>query len=325
MQEFRLRPNDLGTCGHDLQRPECVLCTSAGDVVTSNWQGGVTIIRPDGSQEHVLGNRPDGPAVATNGFAITAEGNFLLADLHAEGGGAWRLHRDGSLEPLVTEVDGQRVPPANFVGVDRAGRIWVTVSTRHEPRAEAYRPDVADGFIILIDKHGPRVVADGLGYTNEAIVHPDGEWLYVNETFARRTSRYRIAGSGDLAPRETVTEYGHGMFPDGLAFDETGCFWMTSVVSNRVVHVDEAGRQTIVLEEFDPVQLDAIEHAFQNRELGRKHLDAIETRVMRSISSIAFGGPDRRTAYLGNLLDDRVYTFRSPVAGAKPSHWNVKL
>lgn len=322
---FRVSPKDLGSYGSGLTRPECVLCTAAGDVVVSHWNGGVTHIAPDGRQRDILGERPGRPPVGTNGFAMTREGDFLLADLNGDGGGAWRLHRDGGLEPLLTEIDGLPIPPSNFVGVDPAGRIWLTVSTRHDPRALAYRPDVADGFIIVIDNKGARIVADGLGYTNEAIVHPGGDWLYANETMARRTSRFRIRGDGSLGPRETVTEYGHGMFPDGLAFDEDGCFWMTSVVSNRVVRVEPDGRQTIVLEEVDPAQLDAVEAAYQGGIMSREHLDAIATEVMKSISSIAFGGPDRRTAYLGNLLDDRVYTFRSPVAGAKPSHWEVSL
>lgn len=320
-----LAPAALGRFGHDLTRPECVLCTAGGHVVTSNFDGGVTLIHPDGRQEDILGQRPGRTPVGTNGFAIAGDGSFLLADLSGDGGGAWRLQRDGAMEPLLTELDGVAIPPANFVGVDRRQRIWLTVSTRHDPRALAYRPDIADGFIVLIDARGARLAADGLGYTNEAIVDPGGDWLYVNETMARRTSRFRIADDGSLGRRETVTEYGPGTWPDGLAFDEEGCFWMTSVVSNRVVRVDPAGRQTVLLEEFDPVALDAVEVAFQDKVMGREHLDSIKTEVMQSISSIAFGGPDRRTAYLGNLLDRQIYTFRSPVAGARPSHWEVAL
>jgi sugar lactone lactonase YvrE len=183
---------------------------------------------------------------------------------------------------------------------------------------------VADGFIVLIDERGPRIVADEIGYTNEAIVDPTGDWLYVNETFARRTSRYRIRDTA-LGRRETFVEYGAGTYPDGLAFDEEGAFWMTSVVSNRVIRVTPDRKQHIVLEENDPDQLAAVEAAFQGGTMGREHLDSINSDVMQSVSSIAFGGPDRRTAYLGNLLDHKLYTFKSPVAGAAPSHWNVRL
>lgn len=324
--EFKLQPSDLGFFGSDLTRPECVLCLASGDTVVSNWSGGATRIAPDGTPHHVLpapGSTPH--AIGVNGLAITAEGDFLLADLNPAGGGVWRLQADGTAEPFLLEVDGEPIPPTNFVGVDAKGRVWITISTRHEPRDLAYRADVADGYIILVQDGAARIVAEGLGYTNEAIVDPSGEWLVVNETFGRRTSRYRIAADGSLGARETVTEYGAGIYPDGLAFDEAGGIWMTSVVSNRLVHVAPNGEQTIVFEDCDDDALADVEDAYQRGELGRSHMDSIVSDVARSISSIAFGGPDRKTAYLGNLLDNKLYTFQSPIAGAAPSHWNVKI
>jgi sugar lactone lactonase YvrE len=322
---IEVAPEELEFFSSGLNRPECVLCLADGTVATSNWAGGVSVIHPDGLVRHILGERPGREPVATNGFAIDGNGDFLLADLGGDGGGIWRLGIDGQLAPLLTEVGGTAIPPTNFVGVDRKGRIWATVSTRHKPRADAYRPDIADGFIILLDDNGARIVADGLGYTNEAIVDPGGDWLYVNETFGRRTSRFRIGDDGSLGVRETVTEYGPGTFPDGLAFDEEGHFWMTSVVSNRLIRVAPDGDQTVVLEENDPDALEVVEAAYQACEMERKHLDIIKSEVMQSISSIAFGGADRRTVFLGNLLDHRIYSFRSPVAGAEPSHWNIGL
>ena len=325
IRELKIAPEELGFHGSGLNRPECVLCTAAGDVIVSNRQGGVTHIRPDGSQQDILcRGAPEPPKVSTNGFAITPGGDFLLANLHPEGGGgAWRLRRDGSCEPFLTEFEGRPLPPANFVGVDAQGRTWVTFSTWREPRQLAYRPDVADGFIILIDENGARMAAEGIGYTNEAIVDASGEWLYVNETFGRRTSRYRIGPGNALGARETCAEYGPGTFPDGLAFDEQGGVWITSVVSNRVIRVDRDGSQQVVFEENDPETLAEVEQALQSGGLQRAHLDNITSEVAQSVSSIAFGGADRKTVYLGNLLDDRIYTFRSPVAGMAPSHWKL--
>jgi sugar lactone lactonase YvrE len=325
-ENFQLQPRDLGFFSSGLTRPECVLCLADGTVIASQAEGGVSVIGTDGGRRDILGRRGNGlPPVMTNGFALTRSGDFLLADLHGDGGGAWRLSTSGDVSPLLVELDGESLPSANFVGVDHQERIWITISTRHDPRALAYRPDVADGFIILIDGKGARIVADDIGYTNEAIVDPTGDWLYVNETMARRTSRYRINDDNSLGPRETFVEYGHGTYPDGLAFDEEGAFWMTSVVSNRVVRVTPDREQTIVIEENDPEQLEVVERAFLAGEMGRSHMDNIQTEVMQSISSIAFGGPDRRTAYLGNLLDSKLYIFESPVAGFAPSHWGVRL
>jgi hypothetical protein len=45
-----------------------------------------------------------------------------------------------------------------------------------------------------------------------------------------------------------------------------------------------------------------------------------------NISSIAFGGLDLRTIFLGCLLGDRISTFKSEKAGLPPSHWKpIKL
>ena len=314
----RLPLDAVGRIGRDMVRPECVACCADGTVFTSHFGGGVTRVAPDGSSADFLGDGE--PRVATNGFSLTPEGDFLCASLLPPGG-VWRVARDGSQSPFLTEVDGVALPSVNFVHLDANGRAWVAVSTRREPRELGYRPDVDDGFVILADGRGARIAADGLGYTNECKVHPDGRWLYVNETFGRRTSRFPVAEDGTLGARETVTEYGHGTFPDGLEFDAEGAIWVTSIVSNRVLRVTPDGTQTLVLEDFEPEALERVERAYLAGMLGRPHLDGIASSQLRSVSSIAFGGADLRTAYLGNLLDDCLYAFASPVAGAPPPHW----
>lgn len=308
--------------GAGLVRPECVLATARGDLFTADWRGGVAHVHPDGSQSLYTGTLPDGRKPRPNGIALRRNGNFLLADLGEEQGGVFELVRDGSVRSVVLRVDGIDLPPTNFVHEDAAGRIWITVSTRQQPRSKAYRADVADGFIVLADERGVRVVADGLGYTNEALPSPDGNFLYVNETFARRLTRFRIAGGGGLYGRETVTTFGAGTFPDGLAYDAEGGIWITSIVSNRVIRVAPDGSQETMLEDNDPAHLAWVEEAFNAGTMGRPHLDGIKSARLRNISSLAFGGPDLRTAYLGCLLGDSLAAFRAPVAGAPPVHWN---
>ena len=317
---FRIHPDQLDFAGSELVRPECVLCCADGSVYTSHFGGGVTFIAPDGGQRHILGRGE--PTVASNGFCLRPDGSFLCANLLPPGG-VWQIDRDGQQRPFWLEVDGYQPPSINFVYEDGQGRVWITVSTRREPRSLGYRPDVGDGFIVLVDSHGARIVADGLGFTNEAKVDPSGNYLYVNETFVRRTSRFKLIAKGRLGPRETFAEYSPGTFPDGLDFDEQGGLWVTSVISNRVIRVLPAGEQHIVLEENDPEVLREIEMIYQAGQLDRSHMDAIQTEVLKSVSSLAFGGPERKTVYLGNLLDQRIYCFRSPVAGVAPPHWDV--
>jgi sugar lactone lactonase YvrE len=307
--------------GGGLQRPECVLATARGDLYSADWRGGVAVLHVDGSQALTTGVLPGGRPLRPNGIALRPDGSFLLADLGETQGGVFCLTRDGSLRPLLERVDGVDLPPTNFVHEDAQGRIWITVSTRRQPRAAAYRADVADGFIVLCDARGARIVAEGLGYTNEALPSPDGAWLYVNETFGRRLTRFRIGADGALSGRETVTTFGAGSYPDGLAFDAEGGVWIVSVVSNRVIRVAADGTQQLVLEDADAAHVAWCEQAFRAGALGRAHLDTAAGRVLKNISSLAFAGADRRSVVLGCLLGDRLATFRAPVAGHPPAHW----
>ncbi len=238
--------------GTGLQRPECVLANARGDVYTADWRGGVAQLRPGGGQALFRGELPDGRPPRPNGIALRRDGSFLFADLGAERGGVFALTRDGTIRPFLEEVDGVALPPSNFVVEDDRGRVWITVSTRRVPRALAYRRDVADGFVVLVDARGARIVADGLGYTNEAILDARGEWLYVNETFARITSRFAVRADGSLGPREVFVEYGPGTYPDGMAFDEEGHLWIVSIISNRVLRVAPDRSVATVVEDSDP-------------------------------------------------------------------------
>ena len=312
----------LSSVGAGLVRPECVLATSAGDVYTADWRGGVCHLRPDGKQQLYRGLAPDGLELKPNGIALLRDGSFLVAHLGNEAGGVFRLDRQGQIRPWLTRVDGADLPPTNFVVEDRVGRTWVTVSTRCSPRARGYRRDCDDGFIVLVDSRGARIVADGLGYANEVAVHPGGQWLYANETFGRRLSRFELHADGSLGPRETVTEFGAGTFPDGLAFDEDGHAWVVSIVSNRLIRVAPDGTPEVWLEDADPEHLASVEAAFEAGTMGRPHLDGICSRRLRNISSIAFTGADRRDALLGCLLGDHLVRLHMPATGVAPAHWN---
>ena len=311
--------SQLEFVGHDLHRPECVLCTHGGTVYVSDWRGGVTRIDPDGAQAGYV-DLSHGDELKPNGIALLSDGSFLLANL-GTAGGVWRLTRDGIARPWLAELGGERLPPCNYVMLDRFGRIWVTVSTTREPRQRGYRPDVDDGFIVLVQDGETRVVADGLGYTNEVQLHPSGDWLYVNETFGRRLSRFPVLPDGSLGEPGIVARFGHGMFPDGMAFDEEGGVWITSLVSNRVIRCADGALETVI-EDTDTDHVEWVEEAFLSGTMDRPHFDTMTSKLLKNTSSIAFGGPDLRTAYIGCLLDGRIARFEAPVAGVPPVHWD---
>ena len=313
---------DIDFIGSNLKRPECVLCTADGIVHVANWDGGISRIHPDGRVEHLLADTITAPLqIKPNGICLLEDGSYLLAHLGDTDGGVYKLDKIGQLTPFLTDINGQPLPPSNYVHLDAVGRIWITVSTRLIPRAEGYKASVADGFIILVHEGKARIVADKLGYTNECVVDPAGEYLYVNETFGRRMSRFRIGTDGTLGERETVTQFGAGSWPDGLVFDIEGNIWVTSIISNRLIKVMPDGKQEIYLQDAEIGRLNEIEAAYLMENLGRPHLDNVHSERLQNISSLAFGGTDLRDGYLGCLLGDQIAKMRMPVAGYAPVHW----
>lgn len=314
--------SELSWLGRGLSRPECVLTNSHGDIYSADWRGGVAHIKTDGNQALYFAQTVDGESLKPNGIALMRDGSFLLAHLGAERGGVFTLQRDGQTRPWLMQVEGVDLPPTNFVVEDGLGRFWVTVSTRLSPRSLGYRSSCNDGFVVMVDAKGARIVADGLGYTNECVVDRTGQWLYVNETFARRLARFAIHADGALGPKEIVTEFAAGTFPDGVVQDAQGALWVTSIVSNRLIRVTPQGQQTVWLEDSDAEHLAWVEQAYQAGTMARPHLDIAKSMVLRNISSLAFGGPDLQTGYLGCLLGDSIATLRMPVAGHPPAHWS---
>jgi sugar lactone lactonase YvrE len=309
---------ELKSVGNELYRPECVV-TTATHLFVPDWRGGITRIRPDGACSSILA-QDSSIELRPNGIALTRERTFLLANLGADGG-VWRLDSRGNLEPFVIQVDGVPVPPANFVLVDRRGRTWISISTRQVPRQSAWRPDVADGFIVLVDERGARIVADGLRYTNEVRLDPSGRWLYAVETFGRRLVRFPIANNGDLGTPSSVVALEHGTFPDGFAFDVEGGIWITSLVSNRLLRLVNDALETII-EDSDPEYVTAVEQAFLAGQMRSEHLGPVPGRTLQQLTSLAFGGVDMRTVYLGSLHADCLYRCRVPVAGVAEAHWH---
>lgn len=309
----------LPTVGAGLNRPESVIALADGRLYACDRERGVT--RADIAVA-------DQPKVAwpveqfvPNGIALQGDGTFLIANVGPKGG-VWRLTGPGKVEPYLGEANGVPVSPLNFVFPDAQGRCWLSLSTRKNPRDLAFRKDNADGAIGLVRGTGRmEIVATGLGFTNELRIDPTGRWLYVNETIARRLSRFEVGPGGKLGPRVTVCEFGPGIWPDGLEFDAEGGVWLTSVVSNRVVHVDAGGHYTVHLEDTPDEVIGRCEQAFQECRFGWDEISAGKDYSVGNISSIAFGGPDLRTAYLGSLFLDRISVWRAPVAGAEPHHW----
>jgi sugar lactone lactonase YvrE len=324
-KDFRLSFADLKVFGSGFTRPECVLALSNGELLASHGAGGYSRLLNDGTAHHSFGTGVPGRRYVPNGIALAPDGCVLFADLGEAEGGVFAFEAGGGIRPLIETIEGERLPPSNFVVVDAGDRIWFTVSTRQRPRRLAWNPYIADGFIGVLDERGPRIVADGLGYTNELAFSPDGRWVYVNETYGQRVCRFELREGPSLGPKEIVAQFEDADLPDGLTFDSSGGLWVTCVASNRLIVVRPEGDLQVVLEDTDPDHAAKISKGVRESSLSYAQMQTAGKSRLGNISSLAFGGADLKTAFLGCLLDDKIRGFISPVAGALPVHWHRRL
>ena len=308
---------DLAQIGAGLNRPECVLATPDGLVYTSDWTLGIARIAPDGTTDPAIEADLVAQGFRPNGIALTPDGDFLFANM-GRAGGVWRVGPQGDPRPFVADVAEHRIARTNFVLVD-GNRVWVTVSTQARTH-EHFTAEENSGQILLVRDGEINVVADGLNWTNEVRVSPDGSHLFVNETFACRTTRYQVAADGSLS-NPVQLHFPEGTYPDGMAFDAEGALWIVCVISNRIIRVAPDLTWTILFEDCDHDELDSIASAHAAGRLTWDLISRSRGTCVSNLSSIAFGDADLKTVYLGGLGIHQVQMLRSPVAGLPMDHW----
>jgi sugar lactone lactonase YvrE len=329
MNLSNLVPSSAERYGSGLKRPECVLCFASGDVIGSQLGSGIFHLSPEGRQR-LIGQveTVDGTPFIPNGLAFWSGHGVVIANM-GEAGGLWRLDSAGIVTEVLRAVDDIAMRATNFVLVDARERLWFTVTTQHWPIFKAFtalgQPNIADGFIGVLDEKGPRIVADSLAFANELRIDEAAQQLYVAETFGRRISRFAIAADASLSGRETFAQFGQGVFPDGLAFDVENGLWATSLISNQLLRISPDGAVSVMLADSDPQHIAAVEAGLAENTLGRDDFLKPSGKILSNISSLAFGGPDLRTIYLGSLSAGSLFSLRSPVAGKPMAHWQSAL
>ena len=289
--DFTLQQSDFRWIGHDLSRPECVLAERDGTLWVSDDRASLTRIGSDGGQSQ-LGAQQALP----NGIAVARDGSFVIANIGD--GRLWRLGRDGTESVIVDQIEGRTLGSLNFAYVDAHDRLWITVSTLTEPRIKAVETPTPDGFLALVDGNQARIVLDGLCFTNEIRIDAAGQWMYIVETAHARILRARLDADGLPGTPEVFgpARLAPDAKPDGCAFDVAGNLWVTDVGGHRIWVITPEGQAHVVFE------------------------DPAGTFLTRP-SSIAFAGPDLRTAVIGSLALKQLAVFDAPVAGAPMSHW----
>jgi gluconolactonase len=315
IKEFRLELSDLTFTGHDLVRPESVLAQPDGTLWISDGRGGVTRINPNGEQQFLggLGGEP-------NGLAMADDGSLLVANM---AGSLQRIYPDGRTEEVLTGIDGEKFSCVNFVFIDSKQRLWLSISTRDPVWWNAVASPRPDGYVVLLDDKGARIVADGIYFTNEARLDAKEEYLYVAETMQARILRYRVQPDGSLSDREVFGPdgLGPGAYVDGFTFDAEGNIWVTTVVRNGVGIITPDGDYHVVFEEANEAHLMSFGEKLAQGTGQPTDMLAAAGKTLQLVTSVTFAGPDLRTVYIGSLGMNTLPTFRSPVPGLPMHHW----
>lgn len=328
---FTVSRDDIQYVGNDLQRPECILAERDGSLWAADARSGVMHIRPDGSQELIAQSHVSAFESATdeakrftegtlpNGLAFARDGSIYISNFGTDC--LEIMTRGGETKVLLDRIDGKPIGKVNFVLRDSRDRLWLTVSTRIKNWMRAISPNIADGYVALVEDGKARIVADGFAFTNEIRLDAREEWLYVAETTGRRITRLRVAADGSLSDRQVFGPADHGALIDGIAFDAHGNLWGTHVMTDRLFAITPAQELRILLDDHDPVAGAALMAAFEADTVTPDHMLACGGTIAPWLSSLTFGGPDLKTVYLGSLRGTAIPSFRSPVAGLPMVHW----
>lgn len=317
VKDFMLDLADLKFVHSGLARPENVLAEADGTLWMPDNRGSLTRIDPDGALTTIGSIGGEG-----NGFDLSPDGLFFYI-AHLGNGLVYKMSRDGQHEVILSEINGQPLGAANDVVVDSKGRLWISVSSRALPWFVAAAAPRPDGYIILWDKQGPRIVADGLYFTNEIKFNADESYLYAAETMMSRMVRFPVLADGSLGAMEVVgpDSLGEGAYVDGFAFDQEGNIWVATIIRNGLMIITPDGDAHTVFEDVNaPALANAIEKVSQNALTPPDMYACVGPRVQFP-SSVTFAGPDLRTVYLGSLAMPHLVTFTSPVPGLPLRHW----
>jgi len=188
--------------------------------------------------------------------------------LHADGGvvvsGKNICHvKDGQTRILFQRDD---IPGFNDIFTDSAGGVYVG-SLRSDPFKEGAR---TPGELWRVEGEGKATEMYGnVGLTNGIGFSPDGKMIYHADSAGPHLIVHDVAPNGTMTNRRAIAQMESGTIPDGLCVDEAGCIWVAVYGGRCVTRYTPDGK------------------------LDRK----IEVPA-KAVTSVCFGGKDRRDLYI---------------------------
>jgi len=200
---------------------EDVAVDAEGRIVGGLADGRIVRLYPDGSVEEWAdtGGRP-------LGLAFDPQGRLVVADAVK---GLLAVSGDGEVSVLATEADGLAFGFADDVDVAADGTIYFSDASHRYTQME-YKLDLLEtrpnGRLLKYEPETGEVTTllDNLYFANGVAVDPLERFVLVNETWAYRVKRLWLAG--DRAGEAEVFATNLPGFPDGIARDRQGRFWV---------------------------------------------------------------------------------------------------
>jgi sugar lactone lactonase YvrE len=257
---------------HDgLDHPECVAVHPDGSVWCGGEAGQIYRIAADGSSLEV---RVEPTGGFTAALAFGPDGLLYYVDVGQRA--VFRLDpAGGGPEPVVSgSIGGHELRIANAIAFDGAGNLFLTESwSATEPGPGVFRIDPAGRAELW--SPGPFLFANGIA------VSPDGDAVYVAETWSRRITRIPVLADGSAGSPALYAEL-PGTAPDGLGFGPDGLLYVACYQPSQVMRIEPGGEPAVVVRDDDAMVLaHPTNIAFRGRtaflaNLGRWHITAVE-------------------------------------------------
>lgn len=251
-------------------------------------------ITPDGQTKLLLDKsggltKPPYPKYSgSNGAIVDKDGSVLMTQ-H----GLRRIVRVGDdmkITPVLDRVNGKRLNSPNDLAFSPDGTLWFTDPpfgldgqdkdpAKEQPYNAVYRYKDGKATPVITDLPRP----NGIGFS------PDGKKLYISNSMPDMfVNVYDVNSDGTLGkPKKFISYPGPvpGDVPDGLKIDSKGNVWTSGPGGIRIVSPE--GKVLGQLKSPDLAQ-----------------------------ASIAWGGPDWKTAYI--MAATNVYKLRLAIPGEEP-------
>lgn len=245
--------------------------------------GGVFRRNPDGRIETLIPERK-----FVGGIALNTNGGILVSGKSLA---QWN-EQTGQLKDIFAEWEGKPLFGINDLTIDDQGSIWLGTFGM-DIHTFDFKSTPTPGSLYRVDPPGKITkLWEGVEVTNGLGFSPDRKLLYHSDSTTKSVWAYDVHADRTVSPRKLFAKLPEGM-PDGLTIDAEGGVWVAVV----------AGPGEIV--RFKP----------------NGTLDKRIKIPAKTVTSLAFGGPDWRDLYVVTANNDNrelkgtVFRTRSDIPG----------